>query len=64
MVAKSDWLTIETLYIANHLNVEVDDPAEMARNIRRVFQEATEKLATKAIERQYITMGEVADAVA
>jgi hypothetical protein len=36
--ARSDWLTIETLFIANFLGVDVASIAEMARDIREVFQ--------------------------
>lgn len=61
--ARTDWLTLETLFIAGRLGVLNSDIAELSRNIRRVFLEQTEKLASLALLNDEITMGDIADAV-
>lgn len=61
--ARTDWLTVETLFIANRLGVEISEPAELSRKIRKVFIDQTERLAAMALEKNEITMGDVADAI-
>lgn len=61
--ARTDWLTIETVFIANHLRVDVDSVAKLSRDVRKVCAEQTEKLVAKAFEVKFITLGDVADAV-
>lgn len=61
--ARSDWLTVETLFIANRLGVEISEPAELSRKIRKVFIDQTERLAAMALEKNEITYGDVADAI-
>jgi hypothetical protein len=49
--ARTDWLTVETLFIANRLGVEISEPAELSRKIRKVFIDQTERLAAMALEK-------------
>jgi hypothetical protein len=35
--ARSDWLLIETLFIARHLGIEIDDVPKLGKSIRKVF---------------------------
>jgi hypothetical protein len=61
--ARSDWLLVETLFIAKHLGIEIDDVPKLGKQIRRVFQKETEKIADEAITYNQIEMGDLADAV-
>ena len=61
--ARTDWLAIETVFIAEHLGVQIYSIPDLARKIRKVFIEQTEKLSYRAEENYEITMGDVADAV-
>jgi len=61
--ARTDWLTVETLFIANRLGIEIAEPAELSRKIRNVFIDQTERLAAMALDKNEITMGDVADAI-
>jgi hypothetical protein len=35
--ARSDWLTIETVFIAEHLGVKIENIPKMAKEIRSIF---------------------------
>jgi hypothetical protein len=61
--ARTDWLTVETVFIAEHLGLQIDNIPDLSRKIRKVFLNQTEKLSEWALENDEITMGDVADAV-
>ena len=60
---RTDWLTIQTIVTAEFLKVPLKDLPKLAKQIRKIFIEQTEKLASQALEEDQFLVGDIADSV-